>query len=100
MFHVWGVVVAALAIIAGWFLLVVLTAFTASCAPDPGSPVALHVGTAVIGAAVASIPAVWGRWARRRTQVGWPWWVAAGLCGAATVAIDASIRISGCLFTF
>jgi hypothetical protein len=99
-FHVWGVVVLALAVTAGGLVLDVLAAFTASCYPDTDNPVALHVGTAVIGAAVVAMPAVWGRWARRRTQLGWPWWVVAGLCGAATISIDASIRVSGCLFTF
>ncbi|HWG74438.1 MAG TPA: hypothetical protein VG184_10335, partial [Acidimicrobiales bacterium] len=65
-FHVWGVVVLALAVTAGGLVLDVLAAFTASCYPDTGNPLALHVGTAVIGAAVVAMPAVWGRWARRR----------------------------------
>ncbi len=99
-FHAGGAVLLLAALCAAEFAIAVMAFATAACSPDPGNPVALHLGTAVIGAGATAVPAGWAYWARRRGQAAAPWWAAAAVYAAATVFVDATIGVSGCPFTF
>jgi hypothetical protein len=87
-------------VLSWWVFAVLLSLFTAACAPSRGNPVMLHLGMAMAGSGVVTVPLLWARRAYRRGYAWHSWVLVSALCAVAAVDAAVSVHVAGCAFVF